>query len=107
MIDRCLNRSTESDELDHLHVVDEGVAVGPGRLAGALQRFLSNLLYLGQLVQRQSEGVNRVVDEGCGGVQVSGWDCHVGHVLGVVLTSSHNGNIHLVITLSTMLSTIP
>ena len=77
----CLDRSAETDELDHLHVVDQRVAVGPGGLAGTLQGFLSDLLNLGQFVERQSEGVDGVVDEGGGGVEVAGRDGHVGHVL--------------------------
>ena len=66
-----LDGSTEANELHHLHVVDKRVTVCPGQGPRAVQRLLPHLLHRGQLVQGEGEGVDRVVDEGGGGVQVT------------------------------------
>ena len=43
---RCikLDLTTETNELHHLHVVDQRVAMSPGHGAGTIQRLLTNLL---------------------------------------------------------------
>ena len=45
--------------------------MSPGQGPRAVQRLLPHLLHRGQLVQGEGEGVDRVVDEGGGGVQVT------------------------------------
>ena len=67
--------------LTDLHIIHERVSVNPGVLAQTVQVGLIDVLDSAQLVQSHGEGVDGVVDEGRGGVEVAGRDGHVGHVL--------------------------
>ena len=61
----------EPDELHQFHVVDERRAVDPAVLPGAIQGQDGDILDPIELVQRQSEQVDGVVDEGRVRVQVA------------------------------------